>query len=178
MEVDSFYTCSINDQDVLAPPEGAIRLDLVYDYEVHISTDGSSSEQGVATVMRKMENQMEYDLAEANGLVNCSVVDRARRTMQMWQHQSGNDRMNAKEEKNNEERMKKRRHLRKGRSVQESGQEGGDESAPAAPSGSGSGEVLAINAEPIDVSIADQCEFCPFDSILVAFLYNSAYYYE
>lgn len=161
--MDSFYTCCVNNQDVLEPPEGAIQLDLIYDYEVYtVSTNGDSAneEQELGTLLKNMENQMAYDLAEASGLVNCNVVNEARRTLQLRNEPRNSDMKNGNDEKKTREsRTKKRRHLRNERRVKGSEQDGEDESALANGTGGGSGDVLAIDAEPIDISIADQCEF-------------------
>jgi len=110
---------------------------------------------------------MAYDLAGANGLVNCNVVTEARRRLQLRKEPSNSDKKNGNDEKiTNQIRTKKRKHLRKERRVERSEQDGGDDIVPADGTGSGSGDVLAIDAEPIDVSIADQyqCESQPQDT--------------
>lgn len=83
----TFYTCHANPESLLsgelAPDDtSATKYELVYDYEIITSSDGS-----VGDTLAQLENGMTQDLAEQYGLVDCSA--RLRRALKKSKRSAG-----------------------------------------------------------------------------------------
>ena len=137
MSPKSFYSCdttnNINKNNIL--------LNITYDYELHLATDimeMESNSNQKETAMELLEHQIAMDIASASGLIDCSSSSGDTRRLQAWEVDG---------EVMGVMGIKKRRFLRKDRSVEVDAAHNND-----------NGEVVAVGSEPRDQSLGDQCK--------------------